>query len=178
MRGKSDLKAFALLTICLFATTGCPAATVSRTTPADATPPDVQLIITFRDQTTGKTETRQVVSPQTSGDVAVKVNVPPPPLPPDEAKGMEVDVRVIASDPAGVSHLRIMRTAAPGVRWKSAPPGPINRFADDAKPREELQGTLVLLQKGATIELFAEALNFGPADTGRSKTAKLIISTF
>lgn len=177
MRGKNDLKTLALLILYLFATTGCPATTVSRVTPAGERPPDVKLVITLRDDTTGKTEIHQVVSPQTSGDVTVKVNVPPPPLPPDEAKGIEVDVKAIATDPAGVSHLRIMRTAAPGVRWKSAPPGPINRFADDAKPQEELQGTLVLLQKGATIELFAEALNFRPADSGHSQTANLIITT-
>jgi hypothetical protein len=70
-----------------------------------------------------------------------------------------------------------MRTAAPGMRWKGKPPGPINRFSDDAQPREELQGTLVLLQKGATIEIFAEALNFGSTDSGRSQTAKLILTT-
>lgn len=176
MCAKNDLKTFALLILCLFATTGCPATTVSRT-PVGKRPPDVKLVITFRDDTTGKTEIHHVVSPQASGDVAVKVNVPPPPLPPDEAKGIQVDVKAIATDPAGVSHLRIMRTAAPGVRWKSEPPAPINRFSDDAQNREELGGTLVLLQKGSTITLFAEAYNFGSPDAAHSQTAKLIITT-
>jgi hypothetical protein len=70
-----------------------------------------------------------------------------------------------------------MRTAAPGMRWKSEPPGPVNRFSDDAQTREELRGTLVLLQEGSTITFFAEAFNFGPSDSQRSRTAKLIITT-
>jgi len=163
-----------LLIICLFVATGCPA---TRMTAGDQTPPDVTIVVTFTNLTTGKTEVHQAVSPQTSGDISVKVVVPPPPLPPAEARGVEVHVEAVATDPQGVSHLRIMRTAAPGMRWKGKPPGPINRFSDDAQPREELQGTLVLLQKGATIEIFAEALNFGSADSGRAQTAKLIITT-
>lgn len=177
MCAKNDLKIFALLIICLFATTGCPTTTVSRVTPGDETPPDVKIVVTFTDLTTGKTEVHQAVSPQASGDISVKVAVPPPPLPPEEARGIEVRVKAVATDPQGVSHLRIMRTAAPGMRWKGKPPAPINRFSDDAQPQEELEGTLVLLQKGATIEIFAEALNFGSADSGRSQTAKLIITT-
>lgn len=64
MCAKNDLKTFALLILCLFATTGCPATTVSRVTPAGERPPDVKLVITFRDDATGKTEIHQVVSPQ------------------------------------------------------------------------------------------------------------------
>jgi hypothetical protein len=89
---------------------------------------------------------------------------------------VELTVKAIATDPQGVSHLRIMRTAAPGIKWKGKPPGPINRFSDDAKAKEELRGTLVLSQKGSTITLFAEAFNLGPGAL-QSQTAKLTIST-
>ncbi|MFQ5960406.1 MAG: hypothetical protein ACE5MG_03345 [Candidatus Methylomirabilales bacterium] len=174
MRHKMPIKTFPLLIICLLAVTGCPA---SRATRGDQTPPDVKLVVTFTNLATGKTEIHQAVSPHTTGDVSVKVNVPAPPLPPEEAKGVEIRVKAIATDSQGVSHLRIMRTAAPGMRWKGKPPAPINRFSDDAQSREELGGTLVLLQKGSTITLFAEAYNFASADSGRSQTAKLTIST-
>lgn len=177
MDHKIHLKASPVVIFCLFALTACPSTRVSRVKRADQTPPEVTMVITFRDSATGKTTLHQVVSPPASGDISVRVTVPPPPLPPAEAKGVEIEVRAIARDPEGVSHVRIMRTAAPGMRWKGKPPGPINRFSDDAQAREELRGTLVLSQKGSTITLFAEAFNFGPGTSQGSRTAKLTITT-
>lgn len=177
MNHKRHLKIFPVVIFCLLALTACPSPRVSRVERVDQTPPDVTMVITVRDPATGKTTLHQVVSPPASGDISVRVNVPPPPLPPAQAKGMEIDVKAIARDPEGVSHLRIMRTAAPGMRWKGKPPGPINRFSDDAQAKEELRGTLVLSQKGSTITLFAEAFNFGPGTSQGSRTAKLTITT-